>query len=62
MTPARDSLAQPLRRAIVRVLKGADATAGTGFFVSGNLIATCAHVVEAVRNSEITVNCSTGNQ
>lgn len=38
---------EDLTEGIVQILRHDDAVAGTGFFVSSNLIATCAHLIQA---------------
>ncbi|MFN6564217.1 MAG: pentapeptide repeat-containing protein [Nostoc sp. ChiSLP01] len=43
------------RKGIVRILKPSGQTAGTGFFVSPQLVITCAHVVASSRNKPSTV-------
>src|SRR5207245_2199923 len=44
--PAPDEL----RRGVVRILHAAGKTAGTGFLVRGDLIATCSHVVQGAES------------
>ncbi|MEV0232020.1 PQQ-binding-like beta-propeller repeat protein [Nonomuraea sp. NPDC050786] len=54
----------PLRRGIVRILDGQGGTAGTGFLVQGDLILTCAHVVDGGNGpvDQVTVEFATGER
>jgi len=59
MAPAGAVPEQELRRSIVRVLNKAGGTAGTGFLVSNDLIATCSHVIGRLTADDIWVELYT---